>query len=159
MSDPTASLQERFAPTGTCFGCGPANERGLRIRSVPDADDPETLVCEWTPEAHHAAFEVFLNGGVIGAIFDCHSNWAATWHLMRRDRRETPPCTVTGDFHVRFKRPTPMDAPVRIVARAVSSERSKVEVEATLEAGGEVTATCRGTFIAVKPDHPAYHRW
>ena len=32
-------------------------------------------------------------------------------------------------------------------------------VEATLEAGNKVTATCRGTFVAVKEGHPAYHRW
>jgi hypothetical protein len=32
-------------------------------------------------------------------------------------------------------------------------------VDATLEANGKVTATCRGTFVAVKPGHPAYHRW
>mgnify|MGYP002260648861 CR=1 FL=1 len=32
-------------------------------------------------------------------------------------------------------------------------------VECTLESGGRVTATCRGTFVAVKEGHPAYHRW
>ena len=32
-------------------------------------------------------------------------------------------------------------------------------VDATIEANGNVTATCRGTFVAVKEGHPAYHRW
>ena len=32
-------------------------------------------------------------------------------------------------------------------------------VEATVESGGKVTATCRGTFVAVKEGHPAWHRW
>ena len=32
-------------------------------------------------------------------------------------------------------------------------------VEGTLSVGGKVTATCRGTFVAVKEGHPAYHRW
>ena len=154
-----ASLQERFAPKSTCYGCGPANEQGLRIRSFAAADDPERLVCEWTPRAHHAAYETFLNGGVIGALFDCHSNWAATWHLMRRDGLEAPPCSVTAKFAVEFSRPTPMGSPVRLEAWVVSSRRSRVETEATLSSGGEVTARCRGTFIAVKPGHPAYHRW
>ena len=26
-------------------------------------------------------------------------------------------------------------------------------------ANGKITATCRGTFVAVKEGHPAYHRW
>jgi hypothetical protein len=32
-------------------------------------------------------------------------------------------------------------------------------VEATVEAGGKTTATCRGVFVAVKEGHPAFHRW
>ncbi len=153
------SVQERYAPRGTCFGCGPANPLGLRIRSFPDESEPESLLCEWTPEAHHAAYEAFLNGGVIGSLFDCHCNWNATWYLMRRDHLEAPPCTVTADFLVTFKRPTPMAEPVRLKSRVTISEGPRVEVEATLTAGGEITATCRGTFVAVKPGHPAYHRW
>ena len=36
--DLTLSVQERYAPRSICFGCGPANARGLHIRSVPDGD-------------------------------------------------------------------------------------------------------------------------
>ena len=159
MTSRQLSLQERFAPRSRCFGCGPANPQGLRIRSLPKEKDPNVLVCEWTPEQHHAAYETFLNGGVIGSLFDCHCNWTATWHLMRRDALEIPPCTVTADFRVEFKRPTAMAAPVLLEARIVTSEGPRAEVEATLRAQDRITATCRGTFVAVKPGHPAYHRW
>src|SRR5690606_33035627 len=33
MFDPTKSLQDQFAPHNACFGCGPANIKGLRIKS------------------------------------------------------------------------------------------------------------------------------
>jgi hypothetical protein len=52
-----------------------------------------------------------------------------------------------------------MGAPVELRARVVESADDRATVEATLTAGGKVTATCRGTFVAVKPGHPAYHRW
>ena len=153
-------LQERYAPDNACFGCGPANESGLRIRSFPTADDGDAeVVATWRPSKHHEAFEGMLNGGIIGALLDCHSNWTAAWHLMKRDGQTTPPCTVTADFHVRMKRPTASDATVELSAKPVESEGSKVVVEATLSSGGTVTATCTGTFVAVKPGHPAYHRW
>jgi acyl-coenzyme A thioesterase PaaI-like protein len=158
MTD-TECLQERYAPHNRCFGCGPANDKGLRIRSFPDSDDPEVLLAEWTPSSHHEAFDNILNGGILGTLLDCHSNWAAAWHLMRRDGLDTPPCTVTADFHVRLTRPTPSDRPLQVWARPVSSEGSKVKVEATITSGGEETATCTGHFVAVKPGHPAYHRW
>ena len=153
------SLQERFAPRDRCFGCGQANDLGLRIRSFPADGDPEQLVCEWTPQDHHVAFDRVLSGGVIGALFDCHCNWAAAWHLMRRDGGKTPAWTVTASFTVDLARPTPLDEPVQLTARAVSSQRYRVEVEATLSSGGTQTATSHGTFIAVKPDHPAHRRW
>lgn len=160
MPDAPRSLQERFAPANRCFGCGPANERGLRLRSFPAGDGPDDeVVCEWTPAEHHLAFEGILNGGIIGTLLDCHSNWTAAWHLTRRDGLDAPPCTVTADFHVTLRRPTPVDAPVRLVARAVDSDGPRVTVEATLSSGGTETATCRGRFVAVRPGHPAYHRW
>jgi hypothetical protein len=41
----------------------------------------------------------------------------------------------------------------------VDIQGDRTTVEATITAEGKVTATCRGTFVAVKPGHPAYHRW
>jgi len=152
------SLQERYAPRNACFGCGPANEKGLRIRSFPSDEGAET-VAVWTPEKHHESFPGMLNGGIVGALLDCHSNWAAAWHLMRRDGLETPPCTVTADYSVKLLRPTPSDSALKLVARVVQSEGRRVVIESEVVAGDETCATCRGTFVAVKPGHPAYHRW
>jgi acyl-coenzyme A thioesterase PaaI-like protein len=150
------SLQNAYAPQNRCFGCGASNEKGLRIKSFVRGNE---VVAEWRPEAHHLAFDGILNGGICGALLDCHSNWTAAWHLMQQSGAATPPCTVTADFHVTLKRPTPMDAPVHLKAHVVESAGDRAVVEATLESGGKVTATCRGTFVAVKPGHPAYHRW
>ena len=150
------SLQERYGSHTICFGCGPANEEGLHIRSIPDGDE---VVLEWQPEPHHQAFENVLNGGVIGTLFDCHSNWTAAYHLMRARGADKPPTTVTADFYVRLLKPTPTDRPVTIRARVVDSRDDQATVEAEMTAGGRVTATCRATFVAVGPGHPAYDRW
>jgi acyl-coenzyme A thioesterase PaaI-like protein len=150
------SLQQRFAPASRCFGCGPANERGLGIASREDGDG---LVADWTPQPHHEAFEGVLNGGIIGTLLDCHSNWTAAMHLMRERGADRPPPCVTADFHVRLLRPTPTGGPIQLRARVVESEDSRATVEAQLSAAGVVTATCRGTFVAVGPGHPAWGRW
>ena len=130
MDDRAQSLQERYAPNNICFGCGPKNEKGLRIRSFPvenAPDSPDAVECEWQPEAHHEAFPGMLNGGIIGALFDCHMNWCATHHLMRKGGLESPPSTVTAEFSVVMKRPTPTAAPVRVTARV---DRCVVRVRA-----------------------------
>jgi acyl-coenzyme A thioesterase PaaI-like protein len=150
------SLQEKYAPLNSCFGCGPANERGLRIRSFARGDE---VVADWMPAPYQEAFPGMLNGGIIGTLLDCHSNWAATYHLMKRAGATHPPCTVTADYSIRLLRPTPTDAPVHLTARVVESTDDRCVVEAELTAHDKVCATCRGTFVAVKPGHPAYHRW
>ncbi len=150
------SLQERFAPHSRCFGCGPGNGRGLGLRSHEDGGE---VTAEWQPEPHHEAFDGVVSGGVIGALFDCHCTWAAAWHLMQRDGLAAPPCTVTANFEVQLAAPSSSAAPLRFRAGAVESWGDHVMVEATLESGGRVTATCRGTFVTIREGHPAYHRW
>jgi acyl-coenzyme A thioesterase PaaI-like protein len=150
------SLQELYAPESACFGCGPANERGLHVRSFPAGEE---VVCEWQPETQYEAFPGVLNGGIVGALLDCHSNWAAAYHLMRRAGAERPPCTVTADYFIKLLRPTPTDGVLQLTARVVESTDERAVVEAQLSARGKTCATCRGTFVAVRPGHPAYHRW
>jgi acyl-coenzyme A thioesterase PaaI-like protein len=161
----TTSLQQTYAPNSRCFGCGPANDKGLRIASValePTADT--AVVCTFQPSPWHIAFETadgagILNGGIVGTLLDCHSNWTAAHHLMRRDGLDRPPTTVTADFLISMKRPTPTTGPVELTARATESNGRRVTVEAELRAGGVVTATCLAHFVAVPPGHPAHDRW
>ena len=150
------SLQQKYSPNGICFGCGPANEKGLHVNSFPEGEE---IVATWHAEPHHQAFPGVLNGGIIGALLDCHSNWAAAYHLMQRNGLDHAPCTVTAEFHVRLLRPTPSDIEITLRARVVDSTETQATVEADLIANGKVCDTCRGVFVAVKEGHPAYHRW
>jgi acyl-coenzyme A thioesterase PaaI-like protein len=150
------SLQDEYASLTRCFGCGPANELGLRIKSFVEGDE---VVCEWTPASHHEAFTGVLNGGIIGTLFDCHLNWTAAHHLMVAAGESAPPCTVTAEYQVTLRRPTPSTCAIRLRAHVVAADGDRATVEGTLEAGGRVTASSRGVFVAVKQGHPAFHRW
>lgn len=160
------ALQDRYSPEGGCFGCGPKNEQGLRIKSyvekraIEGGGTETVVVARFSPQGHHQAFPGMMNGGIIGALLDCHSNWTAAHHLMVKHGAEAPPCTVTSDFHVTLKRPTPL-AEVLLEARVAESKDDRAIIEATLRAAGseKIAATCRGLFVAVKEGHPAFHRW
>lgn len=156
MNQNDLCLQEQYAPDNACFGCGPANEKGLRIRSFVDGD---RVVAEWRPEPHHEAFPGVLNGGIIGSLLDCHMNWTAAWHLMQAQELEKPPCTVTMEYAVKLRRPTPSDKPLHLEARVIECEGDMVTVEAELTADEKVCDRATGKFVAVQPGHPAYHRW
>ena len=154
--DAGLSLQRRYAPDNACFGCGQKNDKGLRLESFTSQDG---VIASFRPEPHHEAFPGVLNGGIIGALLDCHSNWTAAHALMQANGAATPPCTVTADFHVKLRAPTPSDRPLSLLARPVAITGDRCTVDAELSCDGKVTATCRGTFVAVKEGHPAYHRW
>jgi acyl-coenzyme A thioesterase PaaI-like protein len=171
---PELALQDRYAPLSICFGCGPANARGLRLKSYAHG---ELVLATFLPEEYQQAFPGMLNGGIIGALLDCHSNWTAAYTLMQSRSLTSPPCTVTADFHVKLLAPTPLSGPLELSAHSVHISPARpgagepdpagsedvagmrCTVDAELSAAGKVTATCRGTFVAVKPGHPAYHRW
>ena len=150
------SLQETYSPNGVCFGCGPANPRGLRIRSyVVDGE----VVADWKPEPYHQAFEGYVNGGIIGVLFDCHSNWAATYSLMKKKGLSSPPGTVTAEYAVSHLSPTPITSTLHLISEIVDLSDHKAVVETTLEAEEKATAKFKGTFVAVREGHPAYGRW
>ncbi len=150
------ALQDRYAPNGTCFGCGPRNDKGLRVKSRALGDE---VVATWRAEKFHEAYDGALSGGIIGTLMDCHSNWTAAYHLMKRAGTDAPPCTVTAEYTIKLKRPTPTDGEIEIVAHPVDVSDDRATVEAELRSDGNVCATSRGLFVAVKPGHPAYHRW
>jgi acyl-coenzyme A thioesterase PaaI-like protein len=157
VSEP--GLQRRYSPDSRCFGCGPANDQGLRIESHEVAGTHGELRAEWQPLPHHAAFGGILNGGIIGTLLDCHANWAAAMQLMHDRGLDGPPGCVTADYSVRLRRPTPVDRPLQLRAWPVEMTGDRVVVDAEVAVDGIITATCRGTFVAVGPDHPAFERW
>jgi acyl-coenzyme A thioesterase PaaI-like protein len=149
-------VQRKYAPNSICFGCGPANDHGLKIDSHRIENG---LVLHFQCQEHHQAFPGMINGGIIGTLLDCHGNWTAAIALMDAWGEEAPPCTVTASYEVKLRRPTPTNAELVITSQVTAIDEKKVHVDMLLEAQGKVCATGTGLFVAVEEGHPAYHRW
>jgi len=156
MGQHMLSLQDQYAPNSRCFGCGPKNDMGLRIKSFPEERD---VVATFVAEPYQASFGGFVSGGIISTLMDCHGNWTALYTLMKGKNINTPPSTVTARLSISFLKPTPVGKELHMRARPVKVDGDKVEVEGELEAGGAVTARMTGTYLAVGEGHPAFHRW
>jgi acyl-coenzyme A thioesterase PaaI-like protein len=148
--------QDKYGPNGICFGCGPKNENGLQIKSQWEEDQ---YITRYTPKEEHQAFNGVINGGIIGALFDCHMNWCAATTLYEQNSESEFPSTVTAEFAVKLKRPTPFGEELVIKAKPTEINDNMVTVEAEMYAENKVTSTCKAVFVAVQPGHPAYHRW
>jgi acyl-CoA thioesterase FadM len=86
-------------------------------------------------------------------------NWTAAYAIMLDGELDHLPVTVTADFHVRLRRPTPYPTTLHLRARATRVEGNRAAIAAEMTAADEVTATCTAHFVAVEEGHPAYHRW
>ena len=150
------SLQDIYAPRSVCFGCGPANRKGLRLKSYPRGNK---VVADWTPGPEHVAFSKFASGGIISVLLDCNGNWAGTYALMKAMGTDRPPGTVTAEYTVTFLKPTAIDRPWHLSAWAERIDGNRAYVAGQLEVDGQVTAKMKGLFVAVGKGHPAFHRW
>ncbi len=150
MSEPIA-FQDQLEGNH-CWGCGPLNEGGLQIKSYWSEDGTET-VCHWQPAPEHTTWVTeSMNGGVIATIMDCHSIWTAMAFAYREAGRAigTQPVLmyVTGGIHVKYLRPTPIDAEITLRAHVIEATDRKSIVQCSLYAAGEECA--QSELIAVK---------
>jgi len=149
-------VQDEFAPNSICFGCGPSNIDGLQLKSYRSDGG---LAAEFKCEKKHQAFPGVINGGIIGSLIDCHGNWTAAIAIMDKNGWEKPQCTVTAQYEIKLKRPTPLGIKLKLNSRVLVLQDDRAEVIIELKAGGKTCATGRGLFVCVKEGHPAYHRW
>jgi acyl-coenzyme A thioesterase PaaI-like protein len=85
-----------------------------------------------------------VHGGVIAELFD---------ELMGAANVIADKPAMTGTLTVRYCRPTPLLAPLDLVARFVRSEGRKVHTWAAIYHEGALTAEANGLFIQVQPGH------
>jgi acyl-coenzyme A thioesterase PaaI-like protein len=130
--DGSGSVQERLYPELTCFGCGPANPAGLRLRSHAVGSSVTATFVPW-PE-HDNGFG-YLNGGIICTVLDCHSAAAVFAEAHRRgwtDEDGAPLPWVTAGLDVRFLRPTPRDRPLLLTGTVTAAGEAEMTVAVEL---------------------------
>lgn len=114
-------VQEAYTPESSCFGCGPAAEDGLHLRSFRT---PGGLEASVTLDKKYCAFPGIINGGIVSSVFDCHGNWTAAIALMDRGCLPKPPLTLTYEMLVTYVEPTPPDEPLIVRSEIVSVKDS-----------------------------------
>jgi acyl-coenzyme A thioesterase PaaI-like protein len=146
------SIQQRFFPELTCFGCGPANAKGLRISSFV-AEDGDGTVASFVPWPEHDNGLGYLNGGIIATLLDCHS---ATPVLVESERLglmqpRDALAYVTAGIDVRYLRPTPLEGPLEVRARLTEVVDGAMHVGAELWGEGKLRATGASVWKPWRP--------
>lgn len=131
-----------------CFGCGPDNPHGLRLR-FRMLEDGCTVETGLRPARHFAGVDGVLHGGIQSTVLDEVMGVAAQYALPEGAGRA--PC-VTAELSVRFLRPVPLDGDVVARARVVRVDGPDLYVHAEIVAadGTELT-TARSRWRQLRP--------
>lgn len=135
---------------GQCFGCGPANAGGLRLRFrlLPAEDGVARVATTIDVPAHLCGVDGVVHGGIQATILDEVSGVAA--QLALPERASAAPC-VTAELALRFRAPVAQTAPVTAVASVRRIDGRHIHVDAAIvgQDGAELTtATSRWVQLA-----------
>ncbi len=146
--DETA-VQDMMEHENLCFGCGPHNPEGFRLKSYP-GDGEMGLVAEYQGEQQHAGSAGVLGGGPQSTLVDCHGIWTATWRAIAKGE-DPVPHYVTAKLETTFRAPAPIEDPVRLVSTVerVDGRRVHVDVEVQDPEGNLLT---EGTVVCHRLD-------
>lgn len=140
MSDDVVHLDPlTFGSEQRCFGCGPNNERGMRLRFRREGDE---VVTELTaPEGWEGPPNV-VHGGLQATVADEVAGWTLVGLLGRMG--------FTTSMRVRYVRALQIGAPITARGRLASRKGPIATVHVRLEQGGKLG--CYATVSYMLPD-------
>jgi hypothetical protein len=156
MTDLYRGLLQDVWPNATCYGCGPANDAGLQIKSYWN-EDGTAVVAVFHPHPHqNAGFPNVMYGGLVASLIDCHSIWTAIAYAYRAEARpfgSAPVISyVTGKLEISYRLPTPLNEPIHLSAIAEKLEGRKATIHCTLGTATQVTAEAQVLAIRISDD-------
>lgn len=123
-----------------CFGCGMESAQGLRLEFAIASD--QSIVCNTVVASCFEGPPGCVHGGIIATLLD---------EAMSKAVRQLGIRAMTRSMSVDYRRPVPVDHPIRIVGRLLSSHERHHQTEARiLNAQGVTLASATGVFAQVR---------
>lgn len=129
-------VQVDRAAVGRCFGCGQANEQGLRMRFVRYPDG--TVESRHRTEPHHCGVDTVVHGGIQATLLDEVMGVAAQLGLATTS--SNAPC-VTAEMQLAYRRPVLIADEVVARARLAAVDGRDLHVEGAIVASDGTVLT------------------
>lgn len=140
MSDPDVPIIEldpyTFGPTQTCFGCGPHNERGLRLRFRRDGD---TVTTRFVLGAGYDGPPQLLHGGLQALVCDELAGWVLVGLRGR--------IGVTCSMNIQYIRGVRLGEECVGVGELTGDAGGMMTVRCKLLQGGQLCSTAKITYM------------
>ena len=136
-----------------CYGCGPNNQNGLRIKSYWSGKIEDPATAEYKAKTfHQAASSEVVYGGILASLLDCHSvNQAIAnhYHTEGREIGSGPEIVcVTAQLNIRYLAPAPITKLLKISSRILKHEGRKTTLKA--EITENQLKLCEAEILAIR---------
>ena len=134
-------MNRKLPSASNCFVCGFENRFGLQMSFY--IDDQDQVVSELIIPDHFQGYPGVAHGGIVATMLD--ETLARAVMVTDPDR-----FMFTGRLTTRYRKPTPLGVPVRLVGKVIR-DRGKVAVCASFLYGpdGELCAEAEGLLLQV----------
>ena len=134
-----AALNEELLKGNNCFGCGPDNPDGLRIRIFRDPGNASRLVGSYRPRATQTGFPQIVHGGLQFTALDCMAAWTVL--ILRNPGRMMP---ITKSAATRYLAPATLGTELVLsseVIRETASPREPLLIRGAIRDAAGVVLT------------------
>jgi uncharacterized protein (TIGR00369 family) len=130
-------------PENPCFGCGPANARGMRLQFETDTER-QRIVGRFRIGPEYQGGHGFIHGGIIATVLD---------EVMSKVSRLSDVRTVTAELNVEYLKPVPVDAELVVEGFLVRRDGRQLYHRGEIrDASGALLARGHGRFVVVDPE-------
>jgi len=127
-------------PSNHCFGCGGANESGMKFTFALDRES-ERVIGKFVLGPRYGGGAGFAHGGVIAVLLD---------EAMGKISKLTDERAVTAELNIEYRKPVPVDAEIMVSGWQESEKgRNRFRVGEIHDAQGTLLARGRGRFVVV----------
>jgi uncharacterized protein (TIGR00369 family) len=127
-------------PANNCFGCGGANEFGMKLAFELD-QDARRASGKFLLGPRFAGGAGFAHGGIIAVLLD---------EAMGKISKLSDERAVTAELNIEYRKPVPVDAQIVVSGWQEDEKgRNRFRVAEIHDAQGNLLARGRGRFVVV----------
>jgi acyl-coenzyme A thioesterase PaaI-like protein len=128
-----------------CFVCGVNNPSGLHMRFYETNTNPVSVIAEYTVPAHFQGYPGVVHGGIIATMLD----EVTSRTIFRGD---PPRFVVTAKLSMRYRKPVPVETPLRLIGRVVEDRGRVITVAGEIQGpDGAILAEAEAVLVEVEP--------
>jgi acyl-coenzyme A thioesterase PaaI-like protein len=130
--------------TNHCFGCGAANDAGMKLPFELDVDEKCTRG-RFALGANYAGGGGFAHGGIIAAVLD---------EAMGKLSKLTDERAVTAELSIEYRRPIPVEQEITVEGwQEEEKGRNRFRIAEIRDSRGNLLARGKGRFVVVNEAH------